>query len=160
MVARLGQRYRGPLVSRVHLWTMVEATPDEVWEVVANPNNLPRWNRHIRSVSGVPENGLKPGSRYRTELGGFGVHFHVDADVEELDPPRYARIRLHGPLDATVRTWVRPIGTSRSRLEHEIEYRLRGGPVGEAIARVFRLLGGSAILKRGLRAQKQQAEEG
>ena len=147
-------------MSRIHLWTMVDASPEEVWEVVANPNNLPRWNRHIRSVSGVPEDGLKPGSKYRTELGGFGLHFHIDADVEELEPPRYARIRLHGPVDATVRTWVHRAGRRRSRLEHEIEYHLRGGPLGEAIARVFRLLGGSVLLKRGLRAQKQQIEEG
>ncbi|HEV3474215.1 MAG TPA: SRPBCC family protein [Actinomycetota bacterium] len=147
-------------MSRVHLWTMVEASPEEVWEVVANPRNLPRWNRHVRTVTGAPENGLARGSRYTTEIGAMGLRFHVDAEVVELDPPKYAQVRLHGPVDATVRTWVHRAGSRRARLEHEVEYRLKGGPLGEAIARVFKLLGGSQILRRGLRAQKQQVEEG
>jgi uncharacterized protein YndB with AHSA1/START domain len=147
-------------VSRIHLWTVVEASPDEVWEVVANPRNLPRWNRHVQNVSGVPDGGLRPGSRYTTEIGAMGLRFHVEAEVKELEAPRHAEVRLHGPVDATVRTWIHAAGRRRSRLEHEVEYHLKGGPLGEAIARVFKLLGGSQLLRRGLRAQKQQIEEG
>lgn len=147
-------------MSRIHLWTLVEASPEETWEVVANPRNLPRWNRHVRAVTGVPDNGLVPGTRYTTELGAMGLRFHVDAEVVELERPRYAQVRLHGPVDATVRTWIHRAGRRRSRLEHEVDYHLKGGPLGEAIARVFKLLGGTQLLRRGLRAQKQQIEEG
>jgi uncharacterized protein YndB with AHSA1/START domain len=145
-------------MSTVRQWVVVEAPPEEVWRVVADPRNLPRWNRSIRSVEGVPEDGLKPGDRYTTIMGALGVTFRVEARVEEIDPPRFARIRLSGPVEATVRTWVRPIGTSRSRLEHEIEYRLRGGPIGEVIARGLQLVGAPTLLKRGIRAQKKHVE--
>jgi uncharacterized protein YndB with AHSA1/START domain len=156
----MGQRYGGPIVSRIRESVIVDASPEEVWEVIADPRNLPRWNRFIRWVRDVPENGLRAGSRYWTELGGLGVSVKVRARVEELEAPRYSRVRLTGPIDAVVTTWVRPAGSRRSRLEHEIEYHVGGGAVGELIARSVRLLGGRRLLRRGIRAQKRQVEAG
>lgn len=156
----MGQRYGGPIVSRIREAIEVEASPEEVWRVIADPRNLPRWNRFIRAVGDVPRNGLRAGSRYWTELGGLGVAVKVRARVEEIDPPRYSRLRLSGPVDAVVTTWVRPAGARRSRLEHEIDYRIPGGSVGELLARTVRLLGGRQLVRRGIRAQKRQVERG
>lgn len=156
----LVERYRWASVSRIREHVIVDASPEDVWEVVADPRNLPRWNRFIRAVHDVPEDGLREGSGYWAELGSLGLRVRVPARVEELDPPRYARVRLSGPIDATVRTWIRSAGRRRSRLEHEVEYRLRGGPVGEVIARTLRVAGGPALLRRGIRAQKRQIEGG
>jgi uncharacterized membrane protein len=139
-------------------WVIVEAPHEEVWRIVADPRNLPRWNRYIRSVRDVPEDGLAPGSRYTTQLSVLGLSVQVQAEVEEIDPPRFSRIRLSGPLEATVRTWVRPAGRNRSRLEHEVDYRLKGGPVGEVVARGLKVLGAPTLLKRGIRSQKHQVE--
>jgi uncharacterized membrane protein len=136
----------------------VDAPPDEVWAVVSDPRNLPRWNRYIRSVHGVPENGLNKGDRYWTEMGGFGVRFRISAQVEEVDPPRYSKIRLTGPLEAIVQTWIHPAGRRRSRLEHQVDYHVPGGPVGNVVARALRFLGANAMLRRGIRAQKRQVE--
>lgn len=144
----------------VRQFVVIDASPEDVWRIVADPRNLPRWNRYIRSVSKVPDRDLQVGDRYATTLGALGITFQIDALVEELDPPRFARVRLTGPIDAVVRTWVRPIGSGRARLEHEVDYHLRGGPLGEAIARGLKLAGAPALLKRGIRAQKRQAEAG
>jgi carbon monoxide dehydrogenase subunit G len=140
--------------------TVIDARPDEVWSVISDPRNLPRWNSLIKAVNGVPPNGLKPGDRYSTEIGVLGVRFTVSARVVEIDAPRSAMIRLTGPLEATVRTWLRPVGKNRTRLEHEVDYRLKGGPVGTLIARGVKVLGAPTILKRGVRAQKNQVERG
>ncbi|MEI4896416.1 hypothetical protein Q8G71_34560, partial [Klebsiella pneumoniae] len=67
---------------------------------------------------------------------------------------------LTGPIDAVITTWVRPLGSRRSRLEHEVDYHLGGGAVGELIARTVRLLGGRQLLRRGIRAQMRQVERG
>lgn len=140
---------------------MVEAPPQEVWEIISDPRNLPRWNSHIKRVQGVPEDGLKPGSRYTTSLRIVGVPFDVEAEVLEIDPPRYAEIRLTGPLDAVVRTWVRPVGKRRARLEHEVAYRVeRIGPAGRVIEQGLRVMGAGTLLRRGTRAQKRQVEQG
>ncbi|HJV04167.1 MAG TPA: SRPBCC family protein [Actinomycetota bacterium] len=147
-------------MSLIRVAETVDATPQEVWEVVADPRNLPLWNRHIREVHDVPDHGLKEGSRYWTTVSALGVSVRVDAEVEEIDPPRFARVRLTGPVDAVVRTWVGPAGSGKSRLEHEVEYHLRGGPVGELLERALRTFGGQTLLRRGIRAQKRQVETG
>lgn len=147
-------------MTRIRETVFVDASPDEVWSVVSDPRNLPRWNRHIFEVHDVPEDGLKPGTRYWTELGGGGVRFRVRAIVEDIRPPRYSRIKLSGPIDATVQTWVHPAGRSRSMLEHQVDYHVRGGPLGELIGGALRMLGAKALLRHGIRAQKQQVEGG
>ena len=136
----------------------VDGSPEEIWSVVSDPRNLPRWNRYVRSVHGVPEDGLAAGDRYWTEMGGFGIRFKIRAHVLEVDPPRYSKIRLDGPVDATVQTWVHPAGKNRSRLEHQVDYEVRGGPIGRVVARALRHLGATAMLRRGVRAQKRQVE--
>jgi uncharacterized protein YndB with AHSA1/START domain len=156
----MGQRYGWALMSVVRASEIVDASPQEVWDVVSDPHNLPLWNRHIREVHEVPEQGLKEGATYWTRLSFLGVSVRVDAEVEEVDPPRFSRIRLTGPLEATVRTRINPGGSGRSRLEHEVEYHLRGGPVGELVARGLRTLGARTLLRRGTRAQKRQIESG
>jgi carbon monoxide dehydrogenase subunit G len=140
--------------------TVIDARPEEVWRIISDPRNLPRWNSLIKAVDGAPPNGLKPGDRYSTELGVLGVKIKVAARVLETDPPRSAMIRLTGPLEATVRTWLRPVGKGRTRLEHEVDYKLKGGPVGSLIARGVKHLGAPSILKRGIKAQKRQVERG
>jgi carbon monoxide dehydrogenase subunit G len=140
--------------------TVIYARPEEVWRIISDPRNLPRWNTLIKAVHGAPPDGLKPGDRYSTELGVLGVKIKVAARVLETDPPRSAMIRLTGPLEATVRTWLRPVGKGRTRLEHEVDYKLKGGPVGSLIARGVKHLGAPSILKRGIKAQKRQVERG
>ena len=148
-------------MTRIRESTIVDAPVEEVWSVVSDPRNLPRWNKHIVAVHDVPEDGLQPGSRYWTEIGGGGVHFQVRAQVEELDSPRYSRIRLSGPLDAVVQTWVHPAGSKRSRLEHQVDFRLHHtGALGELIGRALRVFGATSLLRRGIRAQKYQVEAG
>jgi uncharacterized protein YndB with AHSA1/START domain len=137
---------------------VVEAPAEEVWRVVSDPRNLPRWNRYVRSVHDIPEDGLREGDRYMTEMGGFGLHLHVRAEVLEIDPNRYSKIRLTGPLHAVVQTWVHPAGSHRSRLKHQIDYDVGSGPVGSVVGRALRHLGVSAMLRRGVRAQKRQIE--
>lgn len=160
MVERLGERYRGALLTRIRDTITVDATPEEVWAVISDARNLPRWNKHIYAVHDVPEETLEAGSRYWTEMGGFGVRFRVRAQVEEVRPPKYARVRLSGPLDAIVQTWVHPGGTKRSVLEHQVDYKLRGGALGRGIGLVLRRLGASGLLHRGMMAQKRQVEAG
>ncbi|HEV8571913.1 MAG TPA: SRPBCC family protein [Actinomycetota bacterium] len=148
-------------MSVVRASEIIDASPETVWQIISDPRNLPRWNQHIKKVTGVPEDGLKPGSRYTTSLRVVGVPFDVHAEVLRIDPPRYAEIRLTGPLEALVRTWVRPAGKARSRLDHEVTYRVkRIGPAGRIIDQGLRVMGAGTLLRRGTRAQKRQVERG
>lgn len=137
---------------------VVDATPEEVWRVVADPRNLPRWSRHIKSVRVAPDRELEKGDSYRIELGFLGVSAEVRAEVKELERPRFSEVALTGPIEGMVRTYIRPIGVARARLEHEVEYRFPGGALGKVAARAVRLMGATLILRRGLRAQKETVE--
>ena len=136
----------------------VDAPPEQVWKVVADPRNLTEWDRHITAVHGVPSDGLRRGSEYDTEIRFMGVRTKVHADVLEIEPPRYSKIRLRGLLDATVETFLEPVDEDRTTLRHRVDYRFRGGPLGDLGARVVRAMGGASLLRRGVQAQKRQAE--
>lgn len=139
--------------------TDVDALPEHVWEVVSDPRNLTTWDRHIAAVHGVPEGGLRRGTEYDTEIRFMGVRVNVHADVIEIQAPRYSKIRLRGIVDAMVETWLDPVDEKRTRLRHRVDYRFRGGPLGDLGARAVRAMGGASLLKRGVQAQKHQAEE-
>ena len=159
MVARLGGGY-GCAVSHITVVVDVDAPRELVWEVVADPRNLPKWDRHVASVSDVPDEGLKVGTVYATEIVVLLVRSRVDAFVKDLRPPEYAEIVLTGaPLRAIVRTTLTALSQDRTRLEQDVEYHVRGGSLGEVLGRALRRLGAQAILRRGVEGQKRQAEE-
>jgi uncharacterized membrane protein len=138
---------------------VVNAPPEVVWEVVSDPRNLTSWDRHIARVEGVPSGGIREGTRYTTELRLIAARAHARSVVEELREPEYARVRLEGILDGVVETFLKPLdGGGRTRLTHTIEYRFPGGPLGAIGARFVGMMGGPSLLRRGMQAQKAQAE--
>ena len=147
-------------MTQVEFDIVIEAPPEEVWEVISDPRNLPHWDRHIVRVDGVPPEGLREGTRYSTEMRFMALRTTVDGEVLEWDPPRRSRIRLTGLLDATVTSTVEPLAGDRSLLEHVIDYRFRGGPLGELAARSLARFGGAHLaLRHGTLAQKREIEE-
>jgi uncharacterized protein YndB with AHSA1/START domain len=137
----------------------IQAPPEEVWRIVADPHNLPTWDRHIAKVEGIPPDGLRPGTRYTTEVRFMGVRAHSQAKVLEIRPPEYSKIQLSGLLDGVVETWLEALdGGHRTRLRHRIKYRFKGGPLGEVAARAVGMFGAAAVLRRGVLAQKRQVE--
>lgn len=139
---------------------VIDAEPREVWRVIADPRNLPAWSGQVHAVHDAPNGELRAGDTYTVELRLMGLPARIRARVLEVQPERYSEVLLSGPLEATVRTYVRGIGSRRTRIEHEVDYRFRGGPLGRVAARAVGVLGAPLILRRGLRAQKTQVEGG
>ena len=122
-------------MTTVEFDVVVDAPPEAVWEVISDPRRLPHWDRHIVRVEGVPAEGLREGMRYTTEMRFMAFRTTIDGEVLEWDPPHRAKIRLTGLLDATVTSTIEPLTGGRSLLQHVIDYRFRGGPLGEIAAR-------------------------
>jgi ligand-binding SRPBCC domain-containing protein len=138
--------------------TVVDAPPQEVWKVVSDPRNLPRWDRRIGRVRGASEGPFSTGARYETEIQFLGVRTRVPVMAEEVDEPEYARLRLGGLLSATVETWLQELPKGRTRLSHRVEYRFRGGLLGNLAAETVGIIGASSLLRRGIEAQRRQIE--
>jgi len=166
MVARMDSRYgehlavleQGAGMSVVETSVEVDAPRERVWKVVSDPTNMPAWDQHIVAVEGVPPTGLRQGVVYRTVLRFMGVKAHTEVEVLELVPPEYALLRLRGILEGKVETSLHPLDGDRTLLRQRVEYRFIGGPLGGLAARGVKLLGASVLLKRGVLAQKRQAE--
>jgi uncharacterized membrane protein len=164
VVAGLVQRIRRPppvgksQLSVVQASVDVEAAPERVWEVVADPTNLPRWDHHIEAVEGVPEDGLREGTEYTVTVRLMALRARVKVRVVDLRPQEYAKVRMEGLLDGTVQTWLERLEGGQTRLRHRIQYRFKGGPFGRLAARGVKLLGASMLLRRGTHAQKLQVE--
>jgi len=160
VVARLVVGDGAGLLTLVEFDLVIDAPPEAVWEVISDPRNLPHWDRHIVRVDGIPAGGLREGTRYTTEMRFMALRTTIDGAVLEWDPPRAARFRLTGLLDATVTSTIEPLSGDRSLLEHAIDYRFRGGPLGEIAARSLARLGGAHLaLRHGTLAQKREIEE-
>jgi polyketide cyclase/dehydrase/lipid transport protein len=139
----------------------VEATPEEAWAVVSDPRNLPHWDRHIIAVTGVPPGGLDAGVRYVTEMRFVAVRARIVCRVVEWVPPTRGVTQLEGLVDASVSTTITQLRGDRCRLEHEVDYRFRGGALGGIAARSLRLVGGAQLaLRHGTVAQKREIERG
>jgi uncharacterized protein YndB with AHSA1/START domain len=147
-------------MSVVNASVEIDAPPEKVWTVVSDPRNLPRWDRHIVRVEGVPKAGIKEGSQYATTVRFMGVRAGARSTVVELRPNRYAKVHVRGALDADVETWLDPLDGGRTRLRHRVNFRFKGGPLGELAARAVNALGAPSLLKRGVEEQKRQAEGG
>jgi uncharacterized protein YndB with AHSA1/START domain len=146
-------------MSAVTVSVEVDAPAERVWEAISDPRNLPRWDRHIAHVEGAPATGLREGTRYVTEMRFVGVRAKIRVQVLEWKPPHRATFRLRGVLAGTVTSTVEPLGPDRSRLEHVVDYRFKGGPIGALAARSLRMVGGARYaLRHGTMAQKRAIE--
>jgi uncharacterized protein YndB with AHSA1/START domain len=146
-------------MSVVSVSVEVDAPAEPVWAAISDPRNLPQWDRHIARVEGAPVTGLREGTRYVTEMRFMGVRAKIRVQVLEWDPPRRAKFRLRGVLEGTVTSTVEPLGPGRTRLEHVVDYRFKGGPIGALAARSLRLVGGAQFaLRHGTLAQKREIE--
>src|SRR5215211_4451178 len=133
----------------------VDATPRRVWKVVSDPRNIPSWQRHVVGVQVPEEGGFGVGSTYTVDMSFMGVGIKVRGEILEWEPPSRARIRLRGPLDATIVTTVATLPRGRSILRHEVTYTFRGA-LGSVVAAGLGAVGGAQLgIKWGTLAQKE-----
>jgi carbon monoxide dehydrogenase subunit G len=139
---------------------VIDAPPERVWEVVSDPHNLHRWDRRIAAVEGVPKDGLHVGATYTVVVRFMGAKAHATSRVVEFKPGTYSKVKVTGMVDAVVETWLEPLSDGRTRLRHRVDYHFPGGPLGELAAGAVKMLGAATVLRRGVEAQKRQAEHG
>lgn len=137
----------------------VDAPVEAVWEVVSEPRHLHHWERHVAKVRDLPAGPLHAGASYTAVMRFLRVSADVHVRILRWEPPRCAEFRLTGPLQAVVRTTLRPLRGGRTTLRHEVDYAFPLGPIGAIAARSLALVGGAQFaLRRGALAQKREIE--
>jgi uncharacterized protein YndB with AHSA1/START domain len=91
--------------------TTVAASPEQVWEVLADPHAYGHWVVGSRSVRAADPGFPAPGTRFHHTVGIGPLHVADHTEVVEADAPRRLVLRAKArPLgSATVTLDLRPV---------------------------------------------------
>jgi carbon monoxide dehydrogenase subunit G len=143
-------------MSRVTASISIPAPPEEVWQLVMDPNRLQDWvtihRRLERSDSGVPHVGYEMDQRVSLR----GVEFKVRWELVECRSGRHAVWHGRGPARSHAHTeYVLHESDDGTRFDYENEFRAPLGPLGAAASRA--LVGG--LPEREARRSLEQLRE-
>lgn len=110
----------------------VARPPEEVFAVVGDAANNPRWRKNVLRTTWLDDGPMRVGRRGRQTSRLLGREWTVEAVVDAWDPPRHAAWKtVAGPL--AVRSWYTVEPDERGTL-------LRGGAEGGFRGPLGRLL--------------------
>jgi uncharacterized protein YndB with AHSA1/START domain len=96
----------------------IPVAPEQVWAVLADPENFRHWVVGAAAVRGSEGNWPAKGARFHHTVGVWPLHIRDHTSVVESDQPN----RL------VLQAQVRPIGSAR------IELKLTASPLGTQVA--------------------------
>lgn len=125
---------------------VIDAPPERVFDVLADPETYAEWVVGTRTVRGADEGWPAPGARLYHSIGAGPVTIDDSTEVVEAQAPSRLVLRAHlGPLgtfhvDLALRDDGRG-GTRVTMVEHPIEGVSKlAGPVGDAAGSVRNML--------------------
>ena len=128
-------------MSRVTASIDIDASPEEVWEVVMDPDRLGDWVSIHRDVGAVSDRPLRAGSTLEQKLCLRGVNFHVRWKVAEAREGELAVWDGRGPARSKAHTAYRLVGRDGGTcFEYENEFKAPLGALGAVASRA--LVGG------------------
>ena len=128
-------------MSRVTASIDIDASPEEVWEVVMDPDRLGDWVSIHRDVGAVSDRPLRAGSTLEQKLCLRGVNFHVRWEVAEAREGELAVWDGRGPARSKAHTAYRLVGRDGGTcFEYENEFKAPLGALGAVASRA--LVGG------------------
>jgi hypothetical protein len=113
----------------------VARPPGEVFAVVGDAANNPRWRKNVLRTAWLDDGPMRAGRRGRQTSRLLGREWTVEAVVDAWEPPRHAAWRtVAGPI--AVRSWytVEPDGDG-TRLSGGAEGGF-SGPIGRLLTRL------------------------
>lgn len=131
----------------------IEAPPEEVYDVLTDPNCLGEWVTIQEELVSAPDPPLSEGDCVVQKMKVVGKSFEVSWDVEVADRPSKVQWAGNGPMGSVARaTYVlEPNGNGGTKFSYTNEYDVPGGPVGKVAGRALVSASGGeadATLKR------------
>jgi hypothetical protein len=129
-------------VSLVTASIVIPASPQEVWDVVMDPQRLGDWVTIHCRLDRADEGGPHDGFEMEQHIRLRGVEFKVRWTLAECDPCKRAVWDGRGPARSKAHTEyiLRKQDDGHTRFEYQNEFRAPLGPLGAAASRA--LVGG------------------
>jgi carbon monoxide dehydrogenase subunit G len=131
----------------------IDATPEEVYDVLTDPNCLGEWVTIQDKLVEAPEPPLKKGDCIVQQMKVVGKKFKVSWDVEVAERPEKVRWSGKGPMGSVARATyeLASNGNGGTSFSYTNEYDMPGGPIGKMAGRAMTSASGKeadATLKR------------
>ena len=117
----------------------IDAPPDEVYDVLTDPNCLGQWVTIQEELVSAPEPPLSAGDCVVQKMKVVGRSFEVSWDVEVADRPSKVQWAGNGPMGSVARATytLEPNGNGGTTFSYTNEYDVPGGPVGKVAGRAL-----------------------
>ncbi|MGI8727987.1 MAG: SRPBCC family protein [Solirubrobacterales bacterium] len=137
----------------------IPAPPEDVYDLLMDPDQLGTWVSAHREVLDMPELPLAEGEEFGQKLGVGPVRFKVRWTVEEARRPSYARWSGKGPggSEAEVTYELSEEGGG-TRFDYTNEYKLPGGLLGKAAKGAVSSAAGSREARKSLKRLREHFE--
>ena len=137
----------------------IAASPEEVYDVMMDPNRLGEWVTIHREVSDAPEPPLSKGDSFEQKMALAGKSFKVRWEVTRADPPAAADWKGKGPAGsgASVAYRIEPAGDG-CVVRYENEFDFPAGFLGSVAGRLLVRSPAEKEAKRTLQCLKQLFE--
>ena len=122
-------------MSAVETTIVIDAPPQQVWDVVMDPERLDEWVTILRRLE---DHGP---DRMEQVLCIRGVSFHVKWELADSDEPRHAKWKGKGPARSRAETeYTLTDEGGRTRFDYRNDFKAPLGPLGAVASRA--LVGG------------------
>lgn len=134
-----GSSYNVSVVPRVQSTVRVEASPEEVWEILIDVDRWPDWVAFTDEVTYVSEGPFGEGTVYRERSGPGPLKSESEWRVTEFDPPRRTVHRGDIGILQPILTLELDPANGYTRIHQTIDYELLPDfrPLGWLLERLF-----------------------
>ena len=119
-------------MARLQQELFVDAPPERVFALLAQPERTPEWSPNVLSIRRTSEGPIEVGSTTETVVRALGTRQRAIGRCTVFDPPRRLVIESRTDLGATSRSdsELTPEGRG-TRLRATLDYIVPGGGVGK-----------------------------
>ena len=118
-------------MSEIHKTATFDAPVEKVFELVDNPENIPKYIPNVERVVDVKRTDHRIGDTFRVIYKVLGISFDEKFTVTGYEPNRKLASNFDGGMKGTFNWTFEPQGT-QTECSMDIEYQVGGGILGKA----------------------------
>ena len=148
-------------MSKLERTIEIEAPPEDVYDVMTDPQRLGEWVTIQDELVEAPEQPIKKGDTITQRMKVAGKKFEVSWDVEVADRPKKVRWTGNGPMGSKARATYEfeSNGNGGTTFSYTNEYDVPGGPLGKVAGKAMVAASGGEA-DGSLKRLKQMIEKG